>query len=61
MRCPQPGGVTLFNSVALNHSVRDAVSHTRMQCGWNHGTCASSILLGLQTQALRRFASGTHG
>ena len=24
MRCPQPGGVTLSNSVALNHSVRDA-------------------------------------
>ena len=24
MRCPQPGGVTLFNSVTLNHSVRDA-------------------------------------
>ena len=29
MHCPQPGGVTLFNSVALNHSVRDA-AHKRL-------------------------------
>ena len=26
MRCPKPGGVTVCNSIALNHSVRDAGS-----------------------------------